>query len=31
MFNELIILKFILDLYVHTKRIQGKRIRTHEF
>ena len=29
--NLLFLKKFILDLYVHTKRIQGKRIRTHEF
>ena len=29
--NLLFLKKCILDLYVHTKLIQGKRIRTHEF
>ena len=29
--NNLLFLKFILDVYVHTKRIQEKTIRTHEF
>ena len=29
--NILFFKKFIRDLYVHTKRIQGKWIRTHEF